>query len=313
MASTHTEHTTVGPVREVNDLRHDPRHPGSINVGQSERLISVISGGLLAFYGLKRGHWSGIITALLGGELLRRGLTGHCYLYQLLDISTFEESPSTIMPLPHNEGFQVKRAITIEKPVEDLYRLWRDVEVAPRYMRHIRAVHPTGERTSHWIGELPGGTRIEWDSEITEDVPNRLIVWQITGKALTGTAGQIVFTPVPHRKAAEVRLTMDFPLAVGAFGTSIGMLFAHGPEQEVRENLRRFKEFAETGEIATTEGQPTGARKFNGLHVLQPQQERQIQSSQSPQSSQQQPQQQKPPRPQQPQRREQRTTRGANI
>ena len=137
--------------------------------------------------------------------------------------------------------------------------------MAPLYMHHIHAVHATGERTSHWVGELPGGARIEWDSEITEDVPNRLIAWQITGKALTGTAGQIAFTPIPHRKATDVRVTMDFPPVVGALGTSVGMIFAHGPEQEVRENLRRFKELAETGEIATTEGQPSGARKTSSF------------------------------------------------
>ena len=260
-------------MREVSDLRHDPRYSRSINVGRGERLVSVISGGLLAFYGLKRSNWGGIITAILGGELLRRGLIGHSYLYQLLDISTFEESPSTVAPLPHNEGFQVRRAITIEKPTEELYRLWCDVEMASMYMHHIHAVHATGERTSHWVGELPGGARIEWDSEVTEDVPNRLIAWQTTGKALTGTAGQITFTPVPHRKATEVRVTMDFPPVVGALGTSVGMLFAHGLEQEVRENLRRFKELAETGEIATTEGQPSGTRKTNRL--LQPRQQRQ--------------------------------------
>lgn len=287
MASTRTEQATISPIREagrgVSDLRHNPRYLKSINVGQSERLISIIGGGLLALYGLRRRRWSGVITALLGGELLRRGFTRHSYLYQLLDLSTFEESPSTVAPLPHKQGIQVRRAITIEKAAEELYRLWRDVELAPRYMRHIHEVHATGERTSHWIGELPGGTRIEWDFEITEDIPNRLVAWQITGKALTGTAGQIAFIPVPHRKATEVRVAMDFPPVVGMPGTIVGTLFAHGPEQEVYANLRRFKQLAETGEIATTAGQPTGARKVRTQQKLQKASQQQPQAEQAEQ------------------------------
>lgn len=64
----------------------------SINVGRAERIASAIAGGAMLLHGLTRGSLSGLVTAALGGGLLYRGATGHCYLYQTLDISTADEA-----------------------------------------------------------------------------------------------------------------------------------------------------------------------------------------------------------------------------
>ncbi len=261
MASTPTKHVTPTPpstAQEIAQLRYAPRRATSINVGHAERLFSLLGGGLLILYGLGRKRLSGIALALLGGDLLRRGLTGHCYLYQALDISTFEESPHTVARLPHNMGIKVQRAMTIQRSPEELYRFWHNVENAPLYMQYIQRIQVTGDRTSHWIATTPTGTPLEWDSEITQDVPNKLIAWQAIGKALTGTGGQITFTPAPANKGTVVTVEMDFSQPGGALGASFAPLLGHLPEQLVRENLRRFKELMETGEIATIHGQPVG-------------------------------------------------------
>jgi hypothetical protein len=46
----------------------------------------------------------------------------------------------------------------------------------------------------------------------------------------------------------------------GRLGAAFAMLFGEEPEQQIREDLRRFKELMEAGEIATTDGQPHGRR-----------------------------------------------------
>ena len=38
-------------------------------------------------------------------------------------------------------------------------------------------------------------------------------------------------------------------------------VFGQEPSQTIREDVRRFKQLMETGEIPTTEGQPRGGRR----------------------------------------------------
>lgn len=261
MASTPTVRSSSEQASDISEMKRNPRSPVSINVGQTERLISMVGGGLLALYGLGRRGLSGVGLALLGGEMLRRGITGHCYLYQALDISTYEERP-TVSKLPFRQGVKVRRSMTILRSPEELYRFWRDVENAPQYMRHVRSVTVTGDRTSHWVAETPNGTTIEWDSEITQDIPNQLLAWRAVGKALTGSGGEIRFARATGNRGTVVTVEMDFPPMGGALGVPIETLLARGPEMEVHENLRRFKELMEAGEIATIKGQPVGMGQF---------------------------------------------------
>lgn len=47
-----------------------------VNVGQNERLLSVLGGGVLLVYALKRFSWKSLILILGGGYLVYRGFTG---------------------------------------------------------------------------------------------------------------------------------------------------------------------------------------------------------------------------------------------
>lgn len=62
-------------------------HRPTVNVGEGERLLSLMGGGLLTMAGLRRGSVTGTVMALVGGALAARGLTGHCPLYSALDRS----------------------------------------------------------------------------------------------------------------------------------------------------------------------------------------------------------------------------------
>ncbi len=58
------------------------------NVNPLERLISLLGGGLVAIVGLSRGSLGGLLSALVGGYMIYRGLTGYCRIYDALDINT---------------------------------------------------------------------------------------------------------------------------------------------------------------------------------------------------------------------------------
>jgi uncharacterized membrane protein len=59
-----------------------------INVNKKERNASLVVGGALLLWLLKKGSLGKLLLAGLAGELIYRGVTGHCHLYKYLDINT---------------------------------------------------------------------------------------------------------------------------------------------------------------------------------------------------------------------------------
>jgi uncharacterized membrane protein len=69
----------------------------SVNVGDGERWLSLLGGGLLALYTLRRSLGT---VVLLGGAsaLLYRGLKGQCALYQAMGVSTVAHDSQSASP-----------------------------------------------------------------------------------------------------------------------------------------------------------------------------------------------------------------------
>jgi uncharacterized membrane protein len=61
---------------------------GSVNVGANERKLSTYGGVGLVLYGLTRFSLGGLFLAMIGGVLMKRGITGECDVYRALDYST---------------------------------------------------------------------------------------------------------------------------------------------------------------------------------------------------------------------------------
>jgi len=47
----------------------------------------------------------------------------------------------------------------------------------------------------------------------------------------------------------------------GKLGATVAKLFGEAPDQQISDDLRRFKQLMEAGEVATTEGQSSGRRQ----------------------------------------------------
>ena len=83
-----------------------------VNVGQTERWASALVGGGLALYGLMRRTWGGVVLALVGGTLIYRGSTGHCYMYDALGVNTTGTgSANPLVSVPANRGIKVERPV----------------------------------------------------------------------------------------------------------------------------------------------------------------------------------------------------------
>lgn len=144
--------------------------------------------------------------------------------------------------------------IIIERSSEELYRYWRDFENLPRFMKHLESVRVTDDKRSHWVAKAPAGTTVEWDAEIVEDRPNELIAWRSLEGADVDNTGSVRFEPATAGRGTVVRVEIDYSPPGGVIGAGIAKLFGEEPEQQVREDLRRFKQVVETGEVVRSEG-----------------------------------------------------------
>ncbi len=155
---------------------------------------------------------------------------------------------------------QEQATFTINKPAQELYDLWHDVEKAPLYQESIRSVKKTGSKISHWIMDLPNGQSLEWDAEWTAEEPGKRLAYRTIGDPQVPLAGQIVFEPAVSGRGTVVRVNQEFLFPGGKLGAAMSGLVSRTPGGYVRENLRHFKQLAEAGEIPTTRGQSHGTR-----------------------------------------------------
>jgi len=157
-------------------------------------------------------------------------------------------------------SIRVEESIAVNRQPQECYAMWRNFENLPRFMQHLESVLLIGENRSHWVAKAPAGTRVEWDSEVTHDEPNALIAWRSLEGADVENAGAVRFLPQVSSRGTIVSVKMQYKPPAGAIGATIAKLFGEEPQQQVQEDLRRFRQVMETGEIATTEGQPSGRR-----------------------------------------------------
>jgi uncharacterized membrane protein len=148
--------------------------------------------------------------------------------------------------------------VTVNRSPAEAYRFWRDVENLPRFMSHLESVRAEDLRRSRWTARGPAGRRIEWDAEIVEDQPNRSLAWRSLPGARVPNAGRVRFVPAPGDRGTEVRVQLRYAPPAGALGRAVAKLFGEEPEQQVRDDLRRFKQVVETGEVVRSEGSPEG-------------------------------------------------------
>jgi uncharacterized membrane protein len=230
-----------------------------VNVGEIERWASAIGGGALAIYGLTRGTYGGIALALLGASLVHRGTTGHCYAYDAAGLNTAKrEGDNPFVSVEGGRGVKVEKSVTINKSPGELYHFWLNFENLPRFMNHLEEVRVTGDGRSHWVAKGPAGTSVEWDAESYNLKENEMIAWRSLEGSQVANAGSVHFTAAPEGRGTEVRVVLKYDPPAGVLGAWVAKLFGEAPEQQIEEDLRRFKQLMEAGETATVTGQTSG-------------------------------------------------------
>lgn len=229
-------------------------HSGAPNVHPAERWVSLLGGGALAVYGLSKGR-HGLGSAIAGLVIMKRGITGHCEAYQALGIRT----APTRATIPYELGVRARASVTVAEDRRKIYGFWRELQNLPRFMRHLESVEPREDgKYSTWVASGPAGKPVRWEAEMINDIPNELIAWKSLPGSDVDSAGSVSFKDAPGGRGTEIRVELQYNPPGGVVGAYVAKLFGREPEQEIRGDLARLKQYFESGEIATTEGQPAG-------------------------------------------------------
>jgi uncharacterized membrane protein len=148
-------------------------------------------------------------------------------------------------------------AITVNRSADEVYRRWRDIEGLPAFMAHLRSVRADSATRSHWEAEGPVGT-VQWDAEIVDDRPGELLAWRSVDGADVDNDGTVRFRPAAGGRGTEIRVDLRYRPPGGRAGRIVAKLLGEEPDQQLRDDLRRFKQIVEIGEIVRSEGSPSG-------------------------------------------------------
>ena len=224
-----------------------------LNVGRAERWISGAAGAALMAYALRRRRLRALLLPL-GVGLIRRAVTGRCEVNRALGRNSAADGGrvSPVASLGRGRGRTIEQSVIVQRPTEELFRFWRRFDNLPRFMDNLESVTVLDERRSHWVAKGPVGTRVEWDAEIHNEVANELIAWRSLPGADVDQAGSVLFTPA-YGGGTEVRVIMRYALPAGKFGDAVTHILGTAPEQQIADDLRRFKQVMDAREIAIPE------------------------------------------------------------
>jgi uncharacterized membrane protein len=138
----------------------------------------------------------------------------------------------------------VNESIEIDVPVSTAYNQWTQFEEFPKFMEGVESVRQKDDTHLHWVAEF-GGQRNEWDAEITEQEPDRVIAW----RALDGkyNSGKVRFEPLGEsRTRVDVELMWEPEGIKEELGSALG-----ADSRRVKGDLERFKELVESRGVET--------------------------------------------------------------
>lgn len=187
------------------------------------------------------GAWTG--AAALALPLAVRGVSGHWPLEESL----------------RDPSIDVRTTLTIERPPREVFDAWRDLEKLPAILRHLESVEELGDGRSRWVARTPLGS-VEWRAEVVEERPGELLRWRSLEGSEVEQEGTLEMSPWRSDDATLLRLHLRAAHRGGAPTGPVAALLRPALVREIEEDLRRFKNRMEAGEVPTTEGQPAGER-----------------------------------------------------
>ena len=193
-------------------------------------------------FGLSRRSLPGLAMAATAAPLAYRGFTGAWPGFA-------NGAADTRVALGGHRGTHVREAIRLEVPLDVVYEFWSRLENLPRFMTHLETVTDLGGGRSHWVARGPADMRIEWDAEIINDVPNKVIGWRSIPGSDIATAGSVHFSTVRQGRSTQVSVNLQHSAPGGAAARALAFVLGRDAAHMIREDLRHVKQLLEAGEI----------------------------------------------------------------
>lgn len=160
-----------------------------------------------------------------------------------------DDAPVATSKHADTDGTVVGRAITINKPAAELWAFFRDFSNLPTFMENVVSIDVLDDKRSHWKVKAPAGRTVEWDAVVTDEAEGRFIAWQAEN-ADVPNSGRVEFREAGARgTVVHAHIVYDPP--AGAVGKLIAKMFQREPNMQARQDLKRFKQLMETGEVPT--------------------------------------------------------------
>lgn len=231
-----TESRTTEQTRSERDNGDSDRERTDTTNNRLLRGLLVALASALVVRGLRRRSLGGAALVLVGGWLLSRTLGG----------------------FGRRDRTTVSRSITVGKPADECYDTWRDPDQLSRVMGHFAEITAADDDGIRWTVDGPGEREFSWETRIVEDVPGEYVRWETPPNAVLAGEGSVRFQQAPGDRGTRVTLSMRIDPPGGAVGNAVLTRLDAAPAALAGRALRRFKRLAESGEIPTLEGNPSG-------------------------------------------------------
>lgn len=219
---------------------------GYLNINTPERIFSVAAGTFLIYSGIRhllKNPVSGMSKVVAGGVLFARGVSGHCPAYAALG----KDSTQT-------DAINIKQYFTINRPRADVFQFWRNLENLPLFMRHLQSVEKKGDNLWHWKARFSEKMPpVTWNAKIVKERQDEFIGWESVEGSVIDNMGKVEFNDTFNGAGTEVQVVFSYHPPAGAVGTGIAKLLTPMLEKMIREDIRNFKQYVETGEIPASE------------------------------------------------------------
>jgi uncharacterized membrane protein len=152
-----------------------------------------------------------------------------------------------------SQGVHAKASCVINSDPQEVYETFCNFENLPRFMKHLESVEDLGEGISRWTAKAPVGTEVTWRARIVADVPGEVISWRSLEGSDVDNAGAVRFEEAPGGRGTIVRVNLKYVPLAGALGAAVAKLFGEEPEQQLHDDLRRFKQVLEIGDVVVSD------------------------------------------------------------
>ena len=201
-----------------------------LNLTRADRMGYVVGGIALIVWALRRPSFGRAGAAGVGGWLLYQAYTGRNPMFKPLGIRV---NPAPALP-EATETIVVEEAITISRPRDEVFAFLQRADNLPAL---------AGEAV-----------------QINREVPGAELAWRATRDEKLMHFGSLELRDAPGGRGTIVSVRLEYLPSGGSLGAAISHLMGRSPQRVLADKLRRARSLLETGEVPTTNGQPTGHR-----------------------------------------------------